>query len=129
MLRAAFAAVMLMAAAHSDAQIFDTQVFDTQVLDVQVLDAQVFNAQVLDNQVFNVQVFDLAAIKCKEFLALKQDRIGSILLWLDGYYTADEDPVVVDFERARTKAEKLGAYCAQHPTLSLIAAAENVLGK
>ncbi len=94
MLRAAFAAVMLVAAAPSGAQ-----------------------------------VVDLAAIRCKEFLELKQDRIGSILMWLDGYYTADEDPVVVDFDSAKTKAQKLGAYCAQHPTLSLIAAAESVLGK
>jgi acid stress chaperone HdeB len=77
----------------------------------------------------NAQVIDLAATKCKEFLELRQDRIGSILMWLDGYYTADEDPVVVDFDHAKTKVEKLGAYCAQHPTLSVIAAAESVLGK
>ena len=58
------------------------------------------------------QVVDLAATKCKEFLQLRQDRVGSILMWLDGYYTADEDPVVVDFDHAKTKIEKLGAYCA-----------------
>ena len=75
------------------------------------------------------QVVDLAAIKCQEFLQLKQDRIGFILMWLEGYYTADEDPVVVDFDNAKTKAEKLGAYCAQHPALNVITAAENVLTK
>ena len=77
----------------------------------------------------NAQTVDLAAIKCKEFLELRQDRIGFILMWLDGYYTADEDPVVVDFDNAKTKAAKLGAYCAQHPTLNVITAAESVLGK
>jgi acid stress chaperone HdeB len=77
----------------------------------------------------HAQVVDLAATKCKEFLELKQDRVGFILMWLDGYYTADEDPVVVDFDQAKTKVEKLGAYCAQHPTLNVITAAESVLGK
>ena len=77
----------------------------------------------------HAQVVDLAATKCKEFLELKQDRVGFILMWLDGYYTADEDPVVVDFDHAKTKAEKLGAYCAQHPTLNVITAAESVLAK
>jgi acid stress chaperone HdeB len=77
----------------------------------------------------HAQAVDLAATKCKEFLELRQDRIGSILMWLDGYYTADEDPVVVDFDRAKTKVEKLGAYCAQHPTLNVISAADSVLGK
>jgi hypothetical protein len=77
----------------------------------------------------HAQVVDLAATKCKEFLELKQDRVGFILMWLDGYYTADEDPVVVDFDNAKTKAAKLGAYCAQHPTSNVITAAESVLGK
>jgi acid stress chaperone HdeB len=77
----------------------------------------------------HAQAVDLAATKCKEFLQLKQDRIVFILMWLDGYYTADEDPVVVDFDTAKAKAEKLGAYCAQHPTLNVITAAESVLAK
>jgi hypothetical protein len=75
------------------------------------------------------QVVDLAATKCKEFLELKPDRVGFILMWLDGYYTADEDPVVVDFDGAKTKAAKLNAYCAKHPALNVITAAESVLGK
>jgi acid stress chaperone HdeB len=77
----------------------------------------------------NAQAVDLAAIKCKEFLELKPDRVGFILMWLDGYYTADEDPVVVDFDNAKTKADRLNAYCVKHPTLSVITAAESVLGK
>jgi acid stress chaperone HdeB len=77
----------------------------------------------------NAQAIDLAAVKCKEFLELKPDRIGFILMWLDGYYTADEDPVVVDFDHAKSKADKLNAYCAKHPTLNVITAAESVLGK
>ena len=77
----------------------------------------------------NAQAVDLAATKCKDFLELKQERISFILMWLDGYYTADEDPVVVDFDNAKTKAEKLNAYCAKHPTLNVITAAESVLGK
>jgi acid stress chaperone HdeB len=77
----------------------------------------------------SAQAFDLAAVKCKEFLELKQDRSGPILMWLDGYFTPDEDPVVVDFDLVKTKAEKLNAYCAKHPTLNLITAAETVLGK
>jgi acid stress chaperone HdeB len=77
----------------------------------------------------NAQAIDLAGIKCKEFLELEPERVGFILMWLDGYYTADEDPVVVDFDTAKTKADKLNAYCARHPTLNVITAAESVLGK
>ncbi|HEY6257958.1 MAG TPA: HdeA/HdeB family chaperone [Xanthobacteraceae bacterium] len=77
----------------------------------------------------DAQALDLAAIKCKEFLKLSPERIGFVLMWLDGYYTADEDPVVVDFDNAKTKANKLGDYCAKHPALNVITAAESVLSK
>ena len=77
----------------------------------------------------NAQVVDLSTIKCREFIELPKETATAITMWLDGYYTADEDPVVLDFDHAKTKVEKLGAYCAQHPNLNVITAAESVLGK
>jgi acid stress chaperone HdeB len=50
-------------------------------------------------------------------------------MWLDGYYTDEEDPAVVDFDKLKGKAEKLGAYCAANPKMGLMTAAENVMGK
>jgi acid stress chaperone HdeB len=75
------------------------------------------------------QVVDLSTITCKDFLASGKDNIGSIMMWLDGYYTDDDGPAVVNFDKMKEKGAKLGEYCAKNPTIGLITAAEQFLGK
>jgi hypothetical protein len=75
------------------------------------------------------QVVDLSAIKCKDFIELPKDTVNAITMWLDGYYTDEEDPAVVDFDKLKTKGEKLAAFCVQNPRMGLMTAAESVMGK
>lgn len=80
-------------------------------------------------QVANAQVVDLSTIKCKDFIELPKDTVNAITMWLDGYYTDEEDPAVVDFDKLKAKAEKLNAFCVQNPRMGLMTAAENVMSK
>src|SRR5436305_15290542 len=75
------------------------------------------------------QVVDLSTIKCKDFAELPKETVNAITTWLDGYYTDEEDPAVVDFDKMKGKAEKLGAFCAQNPKMGLMTAAESVMAK
>lgn len=75
----------------------------------------------------SAQRLDLSTVTCKQFLESGQENIGLILMWLHGYWTDEDDPPVVDFDKMRTDAAKLGAYCAQNPDNGLITAAEAVL--
>lgn len=77
----------------------------------------------------DAQVVDLSTIRCKEFLASGKETIGYIMMWLDGYFTGEDDPAVVDFDQMKQKGEKLGEYCARNPTHGLLAAAEAVMSK
>jgi acid stress chaperone HdeB len=77
----------------------------------------------------HAQVVDLSTIKCKEFIELPKDTANAITMWLDGYFTDEEDPTVVDLDKLKGKAEKLGAFCTQNPKMGLITAAENVMAK
>ena len=79
--------------------------------------------------VAHAQVVDLSTIKCKEFTDLPKETATAITMWLDGYFTDEEDPTVVDLDKLKGKAEKLGAFCVQNPKMSLITAAENVMAK
>ena len=76
----------------------------------------------------SAQVLDLSTIKCKEFVESSKETIGLILMWLDGYYTEDEDKAIIDFDKMKQKGEKLGAYCGANPTHGLMTAAEDILG-
>jgi acid stress chaperone HdeB len=75
------------------------------------------------------QVVNLSTITCKDFLANSKDKIDLIAMWLDGYYTDDDVPAVVDFGKMREKAAKLGDYCAKNPSVGLTTAAEQIMGK
>ena len=77
----------------------------------------------------SAQVVDLSAITCKEFIDSRKDTIGYIMMWLDGYYTGEDDPPVVDFDKMKKTGEKLGEYCAKNPTHGLMTAAEEIRGK
>ena len=75
------------------------------------------------------QVVDLSTVRCKEFLDSGKETISYIMMWLDGYFTGEDDPAVVDFDDLKRKGERLGEYCARNPTHGLLTAAEEVMGK
>jgi hypothetical protein len=75
------------------------------------------------------QTIDLATMKCQDFIELSKDTIATLTVWLDGYYTDEEDAAVFEPDKLKTKAEKLAAFCAQNPKLGLMTAAENVMAK
>lgn len=72
---------------------------------------------------------DLATVTCKDFLAAGKDNIAVIITWLDGYYKEKDDPPVIDFDKFKDNSAKLGKYCGENPTGSLITAADKALGK
>jgi acid stress chaperone HdeB len=86
-------------------------------------------AAVLAGASAHAQTVDLSTIKCKDFVELPKDTVNAITMWLDGYLTDEEDPTVVDFDKLKARAEKLGAFCVQNPRMGLMNAAENVLSK
>ena len=86
-------------------------------------------AALLEAAAANAQVVDLSRINCKDFIELPKETVHAVVMWLDGYFTDEEDPAVVDFDKLKAKAEKLAVYCAQNPKMSVLTAAENVMEK
>lgn len=72
---------------------------------------------------------DLNTVKCGEWLESSKEDIGATVAWLNGYYTDEDDPPVMDFDKMKADAGKLGKFCAANADLGLGTAAEKVLGK
>jgi acid stress chaperone HdeB len=70
---------------------------------------------------------DLSKVTCKQFLESGKENIGLVLMWLHGYWTEEDAPPIVDFDKMGTDAEKIGAYCGKNPTKGFMDAAEAVL--
>lgn len=70
---------------------------------------------------------DVSTIKCSEFVSAKPADIGNILVWLEGYYTKENDPPILHEEKMTNDGKHLGEYCRTHPDVGLIDAAEAVM--
>src|SRR6185295_17386892 len=75
------------------------------------------------------QVVDMSTLKCEEFLKSGKDGIAYIVIWLDGYYTGEDDPATMDFGALAAQIEKYAAYCTRNPSKTMTDAADEILGK
>jgi acid stress chaperone HdeB len=75
------------------------------------------------------EVLDLSTMSCKQFVQSGDDMIKLVLIWMDGWYKGDSDEAIIDTEVFVQNGKKLGAYCAVNPTVSIVNAAEKILGK
>jgi acid stress chaperone HdeB len=89
----------------------------------------VLTAAMLLSTPASAQVVDLSTIKCRAFLESGKETIGQLMMWLDGYFTGEDEPAIVDFDKMKEKGEKLGAYCAKNPDHGLLTAADEVMAK
>ena len=74
------------------------------------------------------QQFDLSTMTCKRFFEYDKDNLAIMLMWLDGYYSDEDAPPIVDFDKMTENSRKLGAYCGKNPNHSVITAADQVMG-
>jgi acid stress chaperone HdeB len=71
---------------------------------------------------------DLSTVKCKAFLESSKENVSLVLMWLEGYYSEEDAPPAVDFDRMGENSKKLGEYCGKNPDHSVITAADKVMG-
>jgi acid stress chaperone HdeB len=98
-------------------------------MSVKVIGASLVAAVLFTASAADAQSVDLSKIKCKDFIELPKDTAYAITVWLDGYFTDEEDPAVVNFDRLKAMAERVGSFCAQNPKMGLMGAAESVMVK
>src|SRR5882757_1952530 len=74
-------------------------------------------------------VLDLSTMTCKQFVEGSDDTIKMVLIWMDGWYKGDSDEAIIDTDVFVENAKKFGTYCGKNPTISIVNAAEEILGK
>jgi len=77
----------------------------------------------------NAQALNLSKMTCKDFVESTKEAAAAITVWLDGYFTDEDELSVVDFDKLKITAQKLATYCTQNPRMGLMSAAENVIDK
>jgi acid stress chaperone HdeB len=75
------------------------------------------------------EVLDLSTMTCEQFLKGGDDEIKMVLTWMDGWYKGDQDKAIIDTNVFVENAKKFGAYCAANPSISIVNAADEILGQ
>ena len=99
------------------------------VIIVKILSASVTAVVLAAATPAQAQKVDLSTISCKQFLEMNRESISLILMWMAGYYSDQDAPPIVDFDKMKTDGRKLGEYCGKHPDDSIITAAEEVMAQ
>ena len=76
-----------------------------------------------------VQDIDLAILQCAEFLRSDAVITRSIVLWLAGFYTYEDDPTIISRAKLEEKERQIRQYCSEHQGLPLISVAEIFMDK
>jgi len=84
---------------------------------------------VLSSAPAHAVVLDLSTMTCKQFVEGSQDEIKMVLTWMDGWYKGDSDEAIIDTDVFVDNAKKFGTFCGKNPTVSIVTAAEKILGK
>jgi acid stress chaperone HdeB len=69
---------------------------------------------------------DLSLVTCKQFFDYDKENMMVVMMWLDGYYSEEDAPPVVDFEKMGQNMKKMAEYCTKNQSKSLITAADAV---
>ena len=72
---------------------------------------------------------DLSSILCKELPSLQKPQVAQMVTWLQGFYTLEGKPRVIDPDKINANVTKLDTYCKQNPEANLVAAADDVMGE
>jgi hypothetical protein len=73
------------------------------------------------------QDLDFSKITCKEFISAPKEEIATILVWLEGFYTKENDPPIMYAEKTKKDAAGLSDYCNAHVDVDVIKAADAVM--
>lgn len=78
------------------------------------------NAHALDS-------IDMKKLSGEIFNGYDDANRGTIMMWLEGYYTEDDEPAVIDFNEMAGHMAKLLFYCQENPQKSVLDAAEGAM--
>ncbi len=72
--------------------------------------------------------WDLSTMSCKQFLDSGEDNIAVVLTWMAGTRATRTTRSSTPRSSSRTP-KRFGAYCGKNPTVSVVTAADEILGK
>ena len=71
---------------------------------------------------------DMSKVTCRQFVAYEITDARSLSIWLSGYFNAQQNNMVVDVSKFRSRSSALKEFCLTHQDVALMEAAKTVVG-
>lgn len=77
--------------------------------------------------VLAAETIDMSELTCEQFVKYNDDNRGIIMMWLEGYYTEENDPAVIDFAAMASHLTKLLIKCQANPDKTVLDFTDEVM--
>ena len=72
---------------------------------------------------------EMSKLTCAQFAAYDKENMATMMMWLEGYYTKEDDDAVIDFGKMAGDMARLLIYCGGHPETDIITASDEVMNQ
>ena len=72
------------------------------------------------------QKFDLNETSCSQLLNTDKQNTIYLIIWLRGFWTEADEPMMLDLERLRADADRVTEFCARNPDMKVFRAADTI---
>ena len=71
---------------------------------------------------------DVSELTCAQFVKYDDNNKGLIMMWLEGYYTEEDEPATIDFGKMASHLTKLLIACQADPSKKVLDLADDAMG-
>ena len=65
--------------------------------------------------VASAQKFDLDRVSCRELLDTDKQNLMYLIVWLRGFWTEADEPMILDLERLQADVDRMTDFCTRNP--------------
>ena len=68
----------------------------------------------------------VAEVSCSQLLNTDKQNTIYLIVWLRGFWTDADEPMILDLERLRADADRVTEFCAKNPDMKVFRAADTI---
>ena len=76
----------------------------------------------------NDSSLDVSELTCQQFTSYDDNNKGLIMMWLEGYYTEEDEPTTIDFGKMAGHLAKLLIACQADPSKKVLDLTDDAMG-
>jgi hypothetical protein len=74
-----------------------------------------------------IESVDVESLTCGDFTQFSDDDKAVIMMWFEGYYTEEDEPATIDFNKMAGHLAQIMGACEDKPDMEILEATDEVM--